>query len=80
MKNFSDLNVLLLDDDENMRKYILQILKEYLFKRTFEVGDGEDGFKVLRDNKINLILCDWVMPNMDGLEFYNAIKSSPGFS
>ena len=80
MKNFSDLNVLLLDDDENMRKYILQILKEYLFKRTFEVGDGEDGFKVLRDNKINLILCDWVMPNMDGLEFYNAIKFSPGFS
>jgi YesN/AraC family two-component response regulator len=55
MKIFSDLNVLLLDDDENMRKYILQIFKEYLFKRIYEAGDGEDGFKVLKDNKINLM-------------------------
>jgi two-component system, chemotaxis family, chemotaxis protein CheY len=30
--------------------------------------------------RIDLIISDWLMPNMDGVELFNSIKSNPGFS
>ncbi len=66
-----DLNVLVIDDSGLMRKMILRALRqsEVSVGSTLEAANGEEGLRALQANEPDLILCDWNMPVMDGLEF-----------
>jgi len=70
-------NVLIVDDSSTMRKIITRSLRQagFVVDEIFEAGDGIEGLNALTTNKIDLILSDINMPNMDGLEF---VKSSRG--
>jgi two-component system chemotaxis response regulator CheY len=71
-------NLLIVDDSVTMRRIIKNTLQKLGFKNFQEAGNGSEALDVLgkaKDN-IDLILLDWNMPEMDGLEFLKVIKSS----
>ncbi len=72
-----DLNmkVLIVDDFATMRRILRNILKQVGFTNISEADDGKTALKVLKKEKIDLILCDWNMPEMPGIDLLNTIRS-----
>ncbi len=71
--------VLIIDDSGVMRKIIQRNIVQagLLVDQFLEAGDGKEGLeKVGQNNDLNLILCDWNMPNMTGIEFVKTLRSS----
>ena len=66
-------NILVIEDNKNMRKLICATLKQNGYS-TFEAEDGEVGLDVLDNTHIDLIICDIMMPNMDGYEFTETLR------
>ena len=66
-------NILVIEDNKNMRKLICATLKQIGYS-TFEAEDGEVGLDVLDTTHIDLIICDIMMPNMDGYEFTETLR------
>jgi len=64
-------NVLLVDDSSTMRKIIGRSLRQagIDFDNIFEAGDGLEALDVLEKEKVDIILSDINMPNMDGISF-----------
>lgn len=78
-------SVLIIDDSNTMRKIVQRSLRQagFEFDKILEAGDGQEALSVLAGEKVDLILSDINMPNMDGLEFLrqkagnDAIKDIP---
>lgn len=71
-------NVLIVDDSSTMRKIISRSLRQagLPVEEIYEAGDGIEGLNSLGSNKVNLILSDINMPNMDGLEFIKQVRAN----
>src|SRR5579863_8336385 len=71
------VQVLIVDDSSVMRKIVERSLRQagIEIEKVFEAGNGAEALVVLRDAKVDIILCDINMPVMDGLEF---VKQLPG--
>jgi len=72
-----DLNmkVLIVDDFTTMRKLIRNILKQIGFANMIEAENGKAALKVLKKENIDLVLCDWNMPEMPGIDLLKAVRS-----
>jgi two-component system chemotaxis response regulator CheY len=72
-----DLNmrVLIVDDFATMRRILKNILKQIGFKNISEAENGKAALKELRNEKFDLVLCDWNMPEMPGIELLNQVRS-----
>ena len=68
--------VLLVDDSAMMRKVVVRTLKMagLEFEQVLEAGDGFEALACLRENEVDLIMCDINMPVMNGLELLRHIK------
>ncbi len=66
--------VLIVDDSNTMRKIVSRSLRQagLDFDTILEAGDGQEALDVLGGNKVDIILSDINMPNMNGLEFLKA--------
>jgi two-component system chemotaxis response regulator CheY len=74
------MKVLVVDDSAIMRKVIEQIL-EMLGHESVQATHGLDAFERLKEHAdVRLILLDWNMPEMNGIEFLRAIKDRPGLA
>ncbi len=70
--------VLLVDDSAVMRKIIQRNIKEtgLVVDEFVEAGDGNQALDKVNDNSdLDLILLDWNMPNMSGIEFVKTLRS-----
>jgi len=72
-----DLNmkVLIVDDFATMRRILKNIMKQIGFSDITEADNGKNALKVLKSQKIDLILCDWNMPEMPGIEVLNTVRA-----
>jgi len=70
----SPVNVLVVDDDAVVRNMVHSMLKDKL--NVFKAKSPDDGFKVLSSEKIDLIIMDFQMPGMNGLEMLEKVKST----
>ena len=70
--------VLIIDDSAVMSKIIQRNIQQsgLLVDEFVEAGDGREGLEKATTNNIDLILCDWNMPNMTGIDFVKALRSS----
>jgi len=72
--------ILLVEDSAVQRKMIANIISEAGYKNEIlEAGDGNVGIDLLSSHyaDIALVLCDWNMPNINGLEFIRAAANVP---
>jgi len=72
-----DLNmkVLIVDDFATMRRILRNILKQIGFKNMIEADNGKNALKELKKEKVDLIMCDWNMPEMPGIELLKNIRA-----
>jgi two-component system, chemotaxis family, chemotaxis protein CheY len=74
------MRVLVIDDSRAIRIIIASILKE-LGMDVIEAGNGREGLQRLADEgDVELVLVDWNMPEMNGLEFIQAVRAQPAHS
>jgi two-component system chemotaxis response regulator CheY len=64
---------LVVDDSRVIRKVACRILAALAFE-TEEAADGEDALRACRQKMPDVILLDWHMPNMDGIEFLRTLR------
>lgn len=74
---FDKLRVLVVDDNQHMRKLVVAILQAFGVRELFESPDGEHAWKNLRDSNPDVIILDWQMTGMTGLEFVRLVRNSP---
>ncbi len=72
-----DLNarILVVDDFSTMRRIVKGILKRLGYREIDEAEDGQMALKRLKESKYQLIICDWNMPVMTGLDLLKAVRS-----
>jgi DNA-binding response OmpR family regulator len=66
-------HILVLEDDPSVQTLMRKQLTAHGFKVT-TASDGLDGLMKLEQVKPDLIICDVMMPNLDGIEFVKAVK------
>lgn len=71
------LTVLIVDDSSVMRKIVERALRQAGLElgKVVEAGSGREGLTALDQERVDLIVSDINMPNMDGLEFLRQIQS-----
>jgi len=72
-----DLNikVLVVDDFATMRRIVKNILKQIGFTKITEADDGSTALAALKNEKVDLIISDWNMPKVSGLDLLKAVRS-----
>src|SRR5262249_29512720 len=69
--------LLLVDDQSSARVMARKMLKELGLSQVFEAPNGREAMKLLdgAGDMIDLIMCDWNMPEMTGLELLQQVRS-----
>lgn len=68
------MNALIIDDSRAMRRILRQIVEPLGFQVT-EAGNGLEGLARLDElDGVEVVLVDWNMPEMNGLEFMQAVR------
>ena len=69
------VKILVVDDFASMRSIVISSLGQLGFNHIFEAKDGVTAFDAAKKEHVGLILCDWNMPNMNGLELLKKVRS-----
>ncbi len=67
------MKILIVDDELLIRNVIKEYCKNEDYQ-TFEAENGEEALKILKNNKIDLVILDIMMPKMDGFETLKVIR------
>ncbi len=70
-----DLKILVVDDFATMRKVIRNLLKQVGYEDIVEAEDGVAAMRILKAQKVDMVISDWNMPNMTGLELLKAVRA-----
>ncbi len=74
------MKVLVVNDSRAMRRVITDVMKEIGFE-VLEAGNGIEALQRLdAEGAPDLVMVDWNMPQMNGLELIKAIRANPVFS
>jgi PAS domain S-box-containing protein len=65
---------ILIIDDRPLNRQFLTTLLGYQHHQLSEASDGAEGLRVARDERPALIICDVLMPTMDGYEFVRSLR------
>lgn len=73
-----DSDLLVVDDSAAIRKILQRALRQtgMLIGNIYEAGDGQEALTLLETKKVDLILSEINMPNMDGLQLLASLKAS----
>ena len=75
------MNVLIVDDSKETRREIIQTLrKDKSLKFVFEANNGLEALRLISDAKVDLILTDLIMPEMDGFKLIETIRKDERFN
>jgi DNA-binding response OmpR family regulator len=70
---FKSLTILYAEDDLVIRESITRILSMF-FKKVFVASDGNEALDIYQKNKIDVLMFDYVMPNLDGYQTVRIIR------
>ena len=74
--NFDQLTVLIVDDQELIRKSITKIVEKLKFKKIISCSNGSDAIKHFSKQIIDLIILDIYMKPVNGFEVLETIRNS----
>jgi two-component system chemotaxis response regulator CheY len=70
----TSMKILVVDDFATMRRIVKGVLKQLGFTNIIEAEDGTNALEELKKEKVGLIVSDWNMPNMTGLDLLRAVR------
>ncbi|SIQ16328.1 response regulator [Marinobacterium stanieri] len=73
----SSMTVLVVDDFSTTRRIISRLLSQLGFTRIHQASNGIEALEHLAKNKVDLVVTDWHMPEMDGLELVVNMRTHP---
>ncbi len=71
-----DIDILVADDFKSMRSLIKTLLRKLQFNKVHEANDGDEAWKILNAQEIQLIISDWNMPNLAGIDLLRKVRAS----
>ena len=74
---FDRLKVLVVDDNAHMRKLVTTILQAFGVLQIQEAEDGQRAWAALREFNPDVVVVDWVMEGMSGIELVQMMRSNP---
>jgi two-component system chemotaxis response regulator CheY len=77
MKIDPNLPILIVDDYRTMLRIIRNLLRQIGFNNVDEATDGASALAKLRDRRYGLVISDWNMQPMTGLELLQAVRADP---
>ena len=75
-EDFKDVQVLVVDDEPGVATLVEGVLRDMGIARVYRATDGEEAMEYfkLRAKRIHLVICDWNMPRMTGLEVLRYVR------
>ncbi len=70
----SKIKVLVVDDAPLMRRVVTSLLRKIGVTEIQEAGSGADALQILKQRKPDVVISDWSMPAMSGLELLQAMR------
>jgi len=69
-----NITILVVDDSESMRKVLVSIIKSFGIDNILQANNGVAALNIIKEQELNVILCDWEMPKMNGLDLFIEVK------
>jgi len=76
----TSIKVLIVDDFATMRRILKNILKQLGFRNLVEADDGTTAWEIMENQTIDLIISDWNMPKMTGLELLKKTRANSQYA
>lgn len=73
------MKILLVDDTPAIRSFISTVLRQMGYRDILEAENGGKAWTILCSTKVDLLLTDWNMPVMSGLELLEKVRHQPGY-
>ncbi|MBU0970013.1 MAG: response regulator, partial [Proteobacteria bacterium] len=74
-----NIKIVVADDSGTMRMMFKQILAKAGYTNLVMAVNGADGLEKVKDERPDLVVSDWNMPQMDGMEFLQALRATDEF-
>jgi two-component system chemotaxis response regulator CheY len=71
-----DINILIVDDFSTMRRIVRNIFRELGYHNILEAADGASALSILSTGSVDLLVTDWNMPGMPGLDLLKRVRES----
>jgi len=68
--------ILIAEDNPNLRKVIVAIVKKIGYQHVMEAEDGEIAWQFITRGGVDLVLTDWAMPGLDGVQLLRKVRKS----
>ena len=75
--DLSTLNFLVVDDNGHMRTIVRTLLRGYGVTRVREAADAETAFEELRNHSVDVVILDYALGTLDGVEFTRLVRTAP---
>lgn len=72
------MRFLVVDDSSTMRRIIINTLHKLGYEDIVEAGNGREGMDRVADGQVDLVITDWNMPEMNGIEFVRSLRAADG--
>jgi len=69
------LKILIVEDEEPMRALLSRMLSRMSVAAVVEAASGPQGLERVEADPIDLVICDWNMPEMSGMEFFDRVHA-----
>ena len=75
-----NMKILVVDDFSTMRRIVKGLLKDLGFENVTEADDGTTALPLLKSEKFDLLITDWNMPGMSGMELLRHVRADEHIS
>jgi len=75
--SFKKKKALVVDDTNSIRMLTRSILMDAGFKFVAQAKNGNEAYNIIKNTRIDFVICDWNMPVMNGLELFKLLQGDP---
>ena len=72
------MRFLVVDDSSTMRRIIINTLNKLGYAEVVEAGNGREGIDRVVEGPVDVVITDWNMPEMNGIEFVRCLRAMDG--
>lgn len=72
----TSIKILIAEDNPNLRHVLVNIIKKIGYEKVLEAENGEIAWQFIQRGGVELVLTDWAMPELDGMQLLKKIRNS----